>query len=383
MAALGIIFWILVSVVFYSYLGYALLMLLVTRKKTVVYPAADLPSLTVIIASYNEGLILEQKINNTLSLNYPADKINILVVADGSDDNSLEILSRYPSMKVLHEQERKGKAAAINRAMHVTDTEIVVFTDANTLLNKECLLKLVTHFRNDRTGAVAGEKKLLPIYGMGEAEGWYWKYESLMKTLDARFYSVVGAAGELFALRKNLFSPLPEDTLLDDFVLSLHVCLNGYILAYEPGAYAIEAPTASLHEEKKRKLRIAAGAFQTISRLSLKKLFSVPRFAFQFISRRWLRWSVCPFAIVIIFILNVFLAFYSDYAVYKLFFILQLAFYFFALAGWWLIKNNKTFVLTTIPFYFLFMNFCMIEGWMRWLKKKETVLWSKSERRIE
>jgi poly-beta-1,6-N-acetyl-D-glucosamine synthase len=380
MTVLGITFWILVGIVFYSYLGYALLMLLFARKKSSHYAPIDLPDVTLVIASYNEGTILDQKIKNTLSLDYPAGKLTVLVVTDGSDDNSLEILARYPSIKVLHQPERQGKAAAINRAMSVADTSIVVFTDANTLLNTVCLQKLLPHFRDEKTGAVAGEKKLLSGNSMGDAEGWYWKYESFMKTLDARFYSVVGAAGELFALRKSLFVPFPADTLLDDFVLSLHVCLSKYIVAYEPDAFAVEAPSASLHDERKRKVRIAAGAFQTISRLSFKKLFSVPLFTFQFISRRWLRWVVCPFAIILILILNILLAFFSHAPVYDWILFLQLVFYLLAAVGWWLMNNRKALVITTIPFYFLFMNYCMIAGWLRWKNHKESVLWSKAER---
>jgi poly-beta-1,6-N-acetyl-D-glucosamine synthase len=382
MTALSVLFWLLIGIVVYAYLGYAILILLFsTKKKNKPVDDSFLPSLSIVIASYNEGRILQKKILNTTALEYPTGKLTVIFVTDGSTDNSLEILSAYPNIKVIHQEQREGKAMAINRAMETVSSEIVVFTDANTFLNADCLYKIVPHFRHPQTGGVAGEKKLVHHSGMGQAEGWYWRYESFMKTMDARFYSVVGAAGELFAIRKELFTPLPADTLLDDFQLSLNICLNGYKLGYEPAAFATEAPSDSLQEEKQRKTRIAAGAFQTLSRLSFSKLFRYPRFALQFISRRWLRWVVCPSAIILIFFLNALIAFQFPGSFYPVLFFLQTVFYVLALAGWLLMKKNRSFVLTTIPFYFLFMNFCMLAGWIRFRQGKETVLWRKAERK--
>jgi poly-beta-1,6-N-acetyl-D-glucosamine synthase len=384
MTALSVTFWVLVGIIVYAYLGYAVLVLLFSRKnREHRFVENDLPQVSIVIASFNEGRILEKKILNTIALQYPQDKLTICFVTDGSNDNSVEILSSYPSLKILHQEKREGKAMAINRAMQSISSEIVVFTDANTFLNPDCLQKIIPHFRDPKTGGVAGEKKLVHGSGMGEAEGWYWKYESFMKTMDARFYSVVGAAGELFAIRKALFSPLPADTLLDDLQLSLNICLNGYKLGYEPGAYATESPSGSLREEKHRKIRIAAGAFQTLSRLSFSKLFRYPQFAFQFISRRWLRWVVCPAAIALLFVINAVLTCQFPGSIYTALFFLQVIFYLLALAGWMLMKKNSSFVFTTIPFYFLFMNFCMLAGWIRFMQGKETVLWKKAERKAD
>jgi poly-beta-1,6-N-acetyl-D-glucosamine synthase len=379
---MAISFWFLLAVIFYSYAGYAVTVLLFKRKPSITTSdISEYPEVTIVVPAFNEAMVLAEKVENTISLNYPREKLTAIFVIDGSNDNSAEILARYPFIKILHEPLRKGKAAAINHAMQMVKSPIVIFTDANSFLNLQSLQKIVPHFTNSLVGAVAGEKKLVQAHGMGEAEGWYWKYESFMKTLDARFYSVVGAAGELFALRTSLFKPLPEKTLLDDFMLSLDVCLSGHIIAYEPGAFATEGPSASLLEEKKRKIRIAAGAFQTISGLSVKKLFAYPAFAFQFISRRWLRWAICPFAIILLFVINAFLAVDFPNSIYAWLFILQLVFYVMALIGWGLIKKNKTFFAATIPFYFLFMNYCMIAGLFRYLGKKETVLWEKAGRR--
>ena len=380
MTALCITFWLLIALILYTYFGYALVMMLVTRKKNSPAPGNDLlPGVTLVVACYNEGKVLPEKIRNTEAIDYPRDKLSVIFITDGSTDNSLEILAGHPFIRTLHQDERAGKAHAINRAMQAVSTEIVVFTDANTFLNADCLKKIMPHFNDPGTGGVAGEKKLLHASGMGEAEGWYWKYESFLKTLDARFYSVVGAAGELFAIRRSLFTPLPVDTLLDDFALSLHICLGGKIIGYEPKAFAVEKPSQSLTAEKHRKIRIAAGAFQTLSRLSFQKLFAYPRFAFQFLSRRWLRWVFCPIAIVLVFILNAWLAWYGG-ELYRGLFILQLLFYMLAGMGWMLIRKNRSAMLTTIPFYFLFMNYCMMAGLLKHLSGKETVLWKKADR---
>lgn len=379
MMAVTVIFWLLLGVIFYSYIGYALLLLGFRRTELQQETNTALPEITLIIASYNEAAVLGAKLENALALDYPTNSYKVIVITDGSDDASESIIKQYPSVLHLHFSERRGKTAAINRAMGFVSTPIVVFSDANTLLNKECLLRLASHFSNTGIGAVAGEKKVSANSGMGSAEGWYWQYESFLKKLDASFYTVVGAAGELFAMRTALFSPLPEDTILDDFALSMQVCLQGYRIGYEPLAYATEAPSASLGIEKNRKMRIATGAFQTLKRLSFSKISQNGKLAFQFISRRWLRWVICPAGLMVLFLLNAMLAL-ASIAFYKIFFTIHVLFYLLAAVGWLQIRRNKAAVLTTVPFYFLFMNYCMLAGLLRFWQGKGTVLWTKAER---
>ncbi|MBS1924791.1 MAG: glycosyltransferase family 2 protein, partial [Bacteroidetes bacterium] len=213
------------------------------------------------MASYNEAEVLTQKIKNSLELDYPEDKLQIYFITDGSNDNSTEIISAHSRINLFFKPEREGKVAAINRVMPFVTTPIVVFSDANTFLNKGCIREIVKHYSNEKTGAVAGEKKVLDLNKTGDAasagEGLYWKYESFLKKLDAEFYSVVGAAGELFSIRTELFEPTAKDVLLDDFIISLKICQKGYRVAYEPNAYASEAPSDSIKEEQKRKIRIS------------------------------------------------------------------------------------------------------------------------------
>lgn len=199
---------------------------------------------------------------NCLELDYPADKLRILWVTDGSNDRTNERLSRWPQATVLHQPQRQGKTAALNRGIHFVKTPLVVFTDANTHLNREALREIVHAFTNPKVGCVAGEKRIAVQSKDNAAsggEGLYWKYESTLKALDARLYSAVGAAGELFAVRRELFEEMRTDTLLDDFILSLRIVMQGHTIAYCANAYAVESGSADMREEEKRKVRIAAG----------------------------------------------------------------------------------------------------------------------------
>lgn len=381
MSVLSFLFWLLLASVFYTYIGYGLLVLLLGKVRPRPKGAGQsLPAVTLVVACYNEEAILPQKLENTEALHYPADRLTILVVDDGSDDDSVALLEQHPRVTLVRHPRRRGKIAALNTAMTHVQTPIVVFSDANSLLNPESISYLVAHFSDTHIGAVAGEKKISHTSGMGDAEGWYWKYESYMKKLDASLYTVLGATGELFALRTPLYQPISEDVILDDLMLSMEVSLQGYAIAYEPRAFALEAPSSSLGDEERRKVRIATGAFQSLKRISLRKMLGRPVLAFQFFSRRWLRWVMSPFAVVLLLVLNVVLALYSSSAVYDYLLIAHALFYGAALVGWLLIRQNRSLALTTIPFYFLFMNYCMLKGLRHYWTDKQTVLWTKAER---
>jgi len=390
-----IIFWVSLSVLFFCYIGYGMLLFLLNKLKSVFAPGSkktfqpgttNLP-VTIIITAYNERDVLEKKVKNTLGIDYPAGKLHIIFVTDGSTDGSEAIIKKYPSLLLLHQDERKGKLAAIKRAMHRVETPVVVFSDANTELNKECIHNIVRHYSDPVTGGVAGEKKIVSdpkISAVGEAEGLYWRYESFMKKQDADFNTVVGAAGELFSIRTGLFTQLNDNIILDDFVISMKICLKGYKIEYEPEAFATELPSSSLAEEEKRKVRISAGAYQCIGPLKgALNIFRHPMLSFQYISRRLLRWVFCPAMLFILLLTNSLIAF-SDgtYAFYSLFLFCQMAFYLFAIIGWLLIIARKRAGILTIPFYFVFMNYCLVKGFLRFIQGKQTVLWDKSVREV-
>jgi biofilm PGA synthesis N-glycosyltransferase PgaC len=271
-------FWISFAILFYSYLGYGIILYgLVLIKRALIAKkdhhqdlSGTCPAVTVLIAAFNEEDYIIEKINNTFSLDYPAEKLNILIVTDGSSDQTPELVKKFPAITLLHQPERQGKIAAVQRAMPYVFTDLVVFTDANTMLNKEAILQMVRHYQDEKVGAVAGEKRILAKdkeAANSAGEGIYWKYESALKRWDSELFSVVGAAGELFSIRKSLFEHVPHDTLIEDFYLTLRIAQKGYRVKYEPGAYALEGPSASISEELKRKIRIAAGGIQAIVRL--------------------------------------------------------------------------------------------------------------------
>lgn len=386
-----IVFWLSLILIFYSYIGYGILLWLVVKVKYILQrfqPSREkviiTPSVALVVAAYNEEEYIKEKIENSLSLQYPRDLLELVFITDGSTDRTNEIISQYPSIKLLFQPERRGKSSAMNRSISHIDASIVVFCDANTLLNQDCIIEIVKHYADPRVGGVAGEKKIIQegINGAAAAgEGLYWKYESFLKKLDSDLYSTIGAAGELFSVRKELFEPAQEGTILEDFVQSLKICTRGYVLRYEPKAYAAEAPSASIKEEMKRKIRISAGAFQAM--IMLKELFNIFRYpvlSFQFISHRVLRWTLCPLALLLLFISNILLVFHGSGSFYTIILILQFLFYLLAIAGWILARREIKLKALYLPFYFLFMNLSVFLGLWRFLKNNQSVLWEKASR---
>ncbi len=386
-----VFFWTSLSILFFCYIGYGIFLFLVNAIKEItgsrkkIKPSGDWIPVTIVIPAFNEGSLLDQKIKNTISVDYPADKLKIIFVTDGSTDTSGEIIKKYPPILWLHQPVRKGKLAAIKRAMQEVQTPIVVFSDANAILNKECIKKIVLHYNDPATGGVAGEKRISNEHhksAVGEAEGIYWNYESFMKKQDATFNTVVGAAGELFSIRTELFPLLNDNIILDDFIISMKICLQGYKIRYEPGAFATECPSASLSEERKRKIRISAGAYQSIGYLKAAlNFFKFPLLCFQYVSRRLLRWIFCPVMLVILLTTTIVLVVYGSNFFYSIFLFMQLFFYMVALTGGLIIQSGKTAGILTIPFYFVFMNYCLVKGFIEFIRGKQSVLWEKSLRK--
>jgi len=379
------IFIALVFILVYTYFGYGIILYIITRFKPSEKSAENFtPPLTFIVPAFNEAEILESKIRNCLSLTYPPDLINFIFITDGSEDNPEKILLAYPEIQHLHQNERMGKVAAMNRAMEIVKTPFVIFTDANSFLNNDALIHLMKHFRNPKVGAVTGEKKIQKSDNEGAeaGEGIYWKYESTLKKLDAKLYTVTGAAGELFALRTNLYENLKNDSLIEDFILSVKICEKGYRIEYEPGAVATETGSFSLQDEYKRKVRIAAGAFQAMGRM--KKIwnpFFNPVLSFQFISHRFLRWAVCPFILPVILLLNIHLWMSDGGVLISVLLLLQFCFYLFAAMGYLLSGLKKQIRMFNVPFYFLFMNYCIIRGFFSFILGKQSPVWEKSKRK--
>jgi cellulose synthase/poly-beta-1,6-N-acetylglucosamine synthase-like glycosyltransferase len=391
MQAAFIFFWLSLFILFFCYIGYGLLLFCINQSRKIFSFSKkksageiNLP-VTFIVPAYNEADIIESKLRNTLALAYPSQHMEIIFITDGSTDGTEKIVQRYPSVKLMHLPVRKGKYAAICRAMKDVHTPVVIFSDANAMLNKNAIQKIIAHYADSKTGGVAGEKKILhgcSVSAVGDPEGLYWEYESFMKKQDADFYTVVGAAGELFSIRTELFRDTENHPILDDFEISMQVCLQGYRIAYEPDAYAEEMPSVSLKEEEKRKVRISAGAFQSIGYLNKKlNVFKHPILCFQYFFRRLLRWTVCPVMIPILFICNVYIVIQASYLIfYSCFLAGQLLFYLLVFTGWYLVQKGRHTGLLSIPFYFIFMNYCLVKGLITFLQGHHSVLWKKSIR---
>lgn len=382
------VFWTSLFLVVYTYLGYGLVLFILVRLKRLINrsekpgPVDYEPEVTLLIAAYNEQDFVAQKVENTRQLDYPSHKLHQVWITDGSDDGTPDLLRNYSGITVLHESARRGKIAAMNRGMQRVHTPIVIFSDANTILGRESVRRIVRLFADPKVGCVSGEKRIQKTDKEAAAsagEGLYWRYESTLKKWDAELYSVVGAAGELFAVRTALFEEVEPDTLLDDFIISLRIAMRGYTTQYDPEAYAMEAASANVQEELKRKIRIAAGGFQSIVRLApLLNFFRYGVLSFQYISHRVLRWTLAPLALPVIFISNAFL--WTHGILYQVLFVGQCFCYAAALLGWWLANRRIKGKALFVPYYFLMMNYAVYRGFGRYLQKKQDVRWERARR---
>ncbi|HNW54569.1 MAG TPA: glycosyltransferase family 2 protein [Bacteroidales bacterium] len=394
MLIVKILFWFLLFIVFYAYIGYGIVLYVLVKLKRItagtkpaVPDAANEPEVTLFIAAYNEKDFVAEKIKNSRELDYPAEKLHMVWVTDGSDDGTPNELKKYEGVTVHHLPQRNGKIGAMNRGMQFVKTPVVVFCDANTMLGRESIRRIVKLFSNPKVGCVSGEKRIFSKdkdAAAGAGEGLYWKYESTLKKWDAELYSVVGAAGELFAIRTELYQEVERDTLLDDFIISLRVAQQGFTIQYDPEAYAIESASANVKEELKRKIRISAGGIQSVIRLrSLLNVFKFGTLSFQYISHRVLRWTLAPLALLLLLPAGFALAFSEgilNFGPYSLLFWLQILFYISALLGWYLENKSIKVKVLFVPYYFFIMNLSVFLGFKRYLKGSQSVNWERAKR---
>ena len=267
------------------------------------------------------------------------------------------------------------------------NTPIVIFSDANTTLGLDSISHIVRCFNDQMVGCVSGEKRILnknKDVAAGAGEGLYWKYESTLKKWDAELYSAVGAAGELFAIRTELYQEVEPDTILDDFIISLRIAQLGYTIQYNPNAYALESASENVREELKRKIRISAGGIQSITRLTaLLNFFKYGLLSFQYISHRVLRWTITPLSLILLIPISATLAFQSgmiNTSFYNFFFWIQLGMYFIAFLGWLLENNSTRIKVLFVPYYFLIMNLSVVLGFVRFINNNQTVNWERAKR---
>lgn len=387
-----LLFWICIFIIFYTFLGYGILLYILVRIKRLFFKPfifsndANLPTVTLLIAAYNEQDLIKEKVENCLALDYPKKKIQIIFITDGSSDDTPNIIKQFAEIELLHEDIRAGKMAAIKRAIPYIKGEITVFTDANTFLNIEAIKELVKHYQNPKVGAAAGEKRIkvdTEADASAAGEGFYWKYESALKKWDYELNTSVGAAGELFSIRTSLYQPVESDTIIDDHMIAMRIAEIGYIIAYEPNAYATETASADSKEELKRKIRISAGGIQSVLRLKKSaNPFYNPILTFQYISHKVLRWTVTPWLMIFVVLINILICISKpELIIYQIILSAQVLFYLASFAGYILESKKIKIKILFIPFYFTMMNYAAIAGTFRYFKGKQSAAWEKAKRR--
>ena len=393
MLTLKILFWAMLLIVFYTYIGYGILLYIIIRLKrffrgkpreAVLPPDEELPDMTLLICAYNEEDVVAEKMKNTLAIDYPKDKFRIMWVTDGSNDHTNELLKAYPEVDIVFSPERRGKSAALKHGLRELKTRYVAFTDANTMLNPGAMKEIARQFMDPTVGCVSGEKRVMAKKDgdmAAEGEGLYWRYESTLKRWDSELYSTMGAAGELYAIDPILVREVPDEALLDDFMMSMYVVEAGKRIAYAPDAYAQEYGSANIFEESKRKRRIAAGGLQSIWWLRrMLNPMRQPLVTFQYVSHRVLRWSVTPVAMIILLIVNGLLSIMGAGLFYDIILILQILFYTMALIGWLSSRyGHKNKILYTI-YFFVFMNINVFRGMAYLRTHGKSGAWEKAKR---
>ncbi|MBI4720946.1 MAG: glycosyltransferase family 2 protein [Chitinivibrionia bacterium] len=373
------LFWISVAFVFYAYFGYplALFVLGKFRRHTDVPRSADYrPSVCVFISAFNEEKVLRRKIENSLSLDYPRNKLKIIVASDGSSDATVAIARDYDDLGVtLHNfSARRGKSATINSVMKHVREEVVVFTDANAIFAADALKKMVAQFCDPRIGCVVGKLRYVDRHtsGVGKGEGIYWRYESKISRMESALQKVLVANGSIFAIRRRLFRQLHPE-VANDFQLPVDIASQGYGVVYEPQAEAIERTTIFWQEEFQRKLRIVLRGITGFSVLADRfKGFRL----WQFASHKLLRWSVAPFLLLALATNGVLAArswFFAGAAV------LQAAFYLAAFNGWRLRKAKKPHRFFYVPFYFTMVNLAATVAIVKFAVGRRQAVWEKAE----
>ena len=343
-------------------------------------PDDKLPSVSIIVAAYNEEKVMRRKVENSLQLNYPAELMQVIVVSDGSDDETHAIVESFDDPRVLamHEPERRGKSAAINRAAAQATGDIVVLSDANNDYGDDAIRELVKHFSADSTGAVSGAKCIYGSEGRESAtgDGLFWKYETIIKKAQTKLGSITAADGEMIAIRRELLRPIDPRNINDDAAITLDVIKQGYRVLYEGGAISMEEASINLIDDFYVKVRMTAGGYQTLA--NEFRMFFPPRswFAVTFISHKILRWLV-PIFLILILLSNLFLL---DQPFYQVFLALQVLFYLFAFIGWRMRKSESVPTVFYVPMYFCFMNLALFFGLRSYITRTQGVNWRKAAR---
>lgn len=379
--------WLCIGMLLYTYLGYPVLMYVLAKlrqRRSQHAPGQiapntnhqDWPFVTFLIPAYNEQNVIRQKVENTLNLDYPKERLRITVVSDGSTDQTNDMLASYSENEIhfIARPKRRGKTTVLNKVIPKLEGEIIVLSDASGLLQPDALKKLVRHFKDPNVGCVSGvysfETEDESLRSMTERI--YWQYETFLKKYESQVHSVIGAHGALYGFRRHLFEPLDKKAINDDFILPMQIIRQGYRVLYEPDAIVIERESTNLNGEFQRRIRINVGNFQMIYVLHSLLNPKRGRVALQFISHKVLR-TMSP-----IFILLLPLACWlAEAPIYRLMLNLQAAFYLVGFLGYLQEFLGLRIRYLYMPFYFLMGNVAAVFGFVRFILKKQSILWKR------
>jgi len=378
MGVLIILLWISFLGLFWAYLGYPISLVIINKikkNKRIIFNNAEFPKISFIITAHNEEKRIRNKLENTLKLNYPKEKMEIIVASDGSTDNTNEIVKDY-NVKLLEISERSGKENAQKRAVQEATGEILVFSDVSTILEPKGIKEIVKNFADPRIGCVSSEDRVISKNGEPSGEGAYVKYEMWLRRLESQVNSVVGLSGSFFAARREVCKDFSEK-LPSDFRTLLNSIRLGMKGISEPNAIGYYQDVADESKEFQRKIRtVVRGLMAFFSHLELLNVFKYGLFSYQLFCHKLLRWLV-PFFLILAYFSNAFLI--SEHLFYRILFIIQSIFYFFAFLGF-VFPRIRNSIIIKIPTYFVIVNFAILVAWYKYLKGERIYKWKPSER---
>jgi cellulose synthase/poly-beta-1,6-N-acetylglucosamine synthase-like glycosyltransferase len=373
-----VLFWLSLFLIFYVYILYAVVLvplsLLFRRDVKKNYFS---PSVSIIIAAYNEEGCIKETIENKLNLDYPGDRLEIIVVSDGSDDKTDEIVRECgtQNVRLLRQEPRQGKTAALNMAASAAKGEIIVFSDSNSIYFPNALRELVANFSDGSVGYVTGKMVYVNPEGSGVGDGCsaYMRYENLLRSMESRVSSIVGVDGGIDAVRKELFSPMSPDHL-PDLILPLRVVEKGYRVLYDPTALLSEYSLNRPVDEYRMRVRVSLRALHAIKEMRhLLNPFRYGLLSWQLISHKLLRYNVF-ILLAALYVSNLLIAGINGF--YAGVFLLQSMFYIFASSGYFLEKRKISLKMFQMPFYFCLVNLASAHAFLRFINNEKQVLWT-------
>ena len=375
--------WLGLGAAAYHFIGYPLLVILLAALRGRQQPGrapTSLPSVAMVIAAYNEERVIAAKLRNCLQLDYPPELLSIVVVADGSSDSTADRVLAFGHDRVtcLFDPVRRGKGHALNRAVATVQADVVVLSDANNDYSVDAIRLLVASLGQPGVAGVSGAKRIVASRERAASggDGLYWKYESRIKAAESRLGGTVTADGEIFALRRDAYTPIPPGVVNDDLFLTLRIVERGGAVVYEPRATATEEASLTMIEDYRTKVRMIAGGLQDLRR-EWRAICSSASFAFKFISHKLLRWTM-PLFLTLALAGSAIAA--SSSSALRLLLVAQLGFYALAIVGWGLNRMGVRPAPVYVPFYFLLMNVAAVAAMVRCFRGGQSTLWTKAAR---